>query len=486
MTLNRSGQRVIASIFFAALAVLYGIAWLSPAIGLFHDDAIYLVTAKAISAGHGYRIESLPEPILQTKYPPLFPALLALFTLVSANAQWLKLLPLACTAAWLIVTRRLLIRMGASQGDALVLVALTAASPLVLFLSTNLLSETLFALLITATLLMLIEEHAFAAAILAGLAVMTRTAGGPVIVACIVTLVVRRRFRGAVIFAAVSVLLVAPWLGWSLAHVPHDSYYGANNYVASNIATGLAANEKFVVLTRNFLLLLATPLSLLTGFNNVWAVGSTLLLLVVCFYKQRQLVPDLFLGLYCLMLLGWAWPPERFVAPVLPLVLWIVWRVIRRTRMREALAACVIIVAMLALWADVRRIPQPGGQTGNNWAEMRKMFTFIKANTPRDSVLLANLDPLFYLNTGRKAIRGFAPNGFGLYYATTQAGVTPDQLSTAIQRSQVNYVVLTPDRDFAESASFHSSVEALERGGVLQPVAIAGISPEYRLLQVTR
>ena len=104
MTLNRSGQRVIAAIFFAALAVLYGIAWMSPAIGLFHDDAIYLVTAKAISAGHGYRIESLPEPILQTKYPPLFPALLALFTLVSAA------LVMALASAFLFGTREVRVK----------------------------------------------------------------------------------------------------------------------------------------------------------------------------------------------------------------------------------------------------------------------------------------------------------------------------------------------------------------------------------------
>ena len=83
MTLNRGKQRAIIAVFFAVLAVFYALAWLSPAIGLYHDDAVYLVTAKAIAAGHGYTIESLPHPIPQTKYPPLFPAVLALFALVS-------------------------------------------------------------------------------------------------------------------------------------------------------------------------------------------------------------------------------------------------------------------------------------------------------------------------------------------------------------------------------------------------------------------
>lgn len=120
---------------------------------------------------------------------------------------------------------------------------------------------------------------------------------------------------------------------------------------------------------------------------------------------------------------------------------------------------------------------------------MQKLFTYIRTSTPQGSVLLGNLDPVLYLNTGRKAVRGFIPDGFGLFYAAKQAGVTPDQISTAILREQVDYVVLTPDRGLAESASFHSAVQALERGGVLQPVAIPGMAipgvpTEYRLLQV--
>lgn len=486
MTLNRGAQRAITAVFFAALAVIYVMAWLSPALGLFHDDAVSLVTAKAIAAGHGYTIQSLPQPIAQSKYPPLFPALLALFVLISQQAQWLKLLPLACCIGWLALTRKLLIRMGATRNGALVLIWLTAASPTVLMLSTNLFAETLFALLVTACLLMLIDDHALAAGALAGLATLTRVAGAPLIIACIIILVARRRLRSAFIFTAVAMVLVAPWFGWSLAHITRDTYYAANNYLASNILTGLPANEKAVVLTRNVVMLLASPFQLLTGFDNKYIVASIFLLWAGCLFFRRQLVPDLFIALYCLMLLCYVYPPERFVAPVMPLVLWIVWRVVGQTRHLEALVACVLILGGMALWADIKRIPAAGGQSSDNWAEMRKMAAFIEGNTPEDSVVMANLDPVIYLNTGRKAIRGFAPNDYGLRYAETPAGVTPDVLSQAISASQVNYVVMTPDRDMAESPSFHRSVEALERGGVLQPLPIPGIAPEYRLLQVTR
>jgi len=487
MTLNRGAQRAMIAVFFSLLAVVYVVAWSLPAIGLDHDDAGFLITADAIAAGHGYTIESLPTPVPQTNYPPLFPALLALFTLVAGHPQWLKLLPLACAAGWLVLTRALLLKMGASKNSALLLLGLTAASPTVVFLSTNLLPETLFALLATAALLALLDERALLAGILAGFATLTRTAGVALIVSCIFTLAARRRFRSAAIFATVAMVMVAPWFGWSLAHLTHNS-----SYVASDVFTGLAANEKLIVLSRNLLSLLAGPFSLLTGLSNILTVIGTVVILLWCFYVRRQLVPDLFVVLYCMALLCWISPPERFLAPVLPLILWIVWRVFRLMEAREALAALVLIAIGLPLWADgIRLFPARSngafaieGAPADDWNRMRTLFGFIRANTAPDSVLLANMDGALFLNTGRKTVRGYVPNGFDLYYAARQSAVTPDRLSNAIVASHVSYVVLTPDLGLAESASFHSSVEALERGGVVEPITIPGMPRDYSLFKV--
>jgi hypothetical protein len=472
MTINRTALRAIIAIYFAALAVIYAIAWISPAIGVYHDDAIYLVLAKAIAAGHGYLIESLPEPVPETGFPPLFPALLALFTLVSQQVQWLKLLPLACTAGWLILTRKLLLKMGASANSALLLVGMTAASPAIVLLSTNLMAESLFALLVTAALLTLLEERVWLSGLFAGLATLTRIAGVPLIVACILILVARRRLRSAAIFAAVATVMIAPWFGWSLAHA-------GNTYLTSNILTGLAASEKLMVLGHNFVGLLASPFALITGYSNTFSIGITAVILIGSLIARRQLAPDLFVALYCAALLCWIWPPERFVAPILPLILWIVWRALRKMEHREALAAIVIIAALVPLFANATRKSGARDQ-----AEMQKLFASIRANTSPQSVLLANQDAAFYLNTGRKAIRGFVPGGFDLYYAVRQSAITPDKLSNAIRQSHVSYVVLTPDAGFAESPAFHESVAALERGGVVEPLDLPGQSRDYRLLKV--
>jgi hypothetical protein len=458
--------------YFAALAVIYAIAWFSPAIGQYHDDAVYLVLAKAIAAGHGYRIESLPEPVPETSFPPLFPALLAVFTLVSNQLQWLKLLPLACTVGWLILTRKLLLKMGASANSALLLVGMTAASPTIVLLSTNLMAESLFALFVTAALLTLLDERAWLAGMFAGLATLTRIAGVPLIVACILILVARRRLRSAAIFAAVAMVMIAPWFGWSLAHA-------GNTYLSSNILTGLAASEKLMVLAHNFVSLLASPFALITGYSNTFAIGITAVILIGSLIARRQLAPDLFVALYCIMLLCWVWPPERFVAPILPLILWIVWRAFRKVEPREAVVAVALIAALIPLFANATR-----KSNAHDYGQMQKLFASIRSKTDPSSVLLANQDAVVYLNTGHKAIRGFVPNGFDLYYAVRQSAITPDRLWNAIRQSHVSYVLLTPDSDFAESRAFHESVAALERGGVVEPVDLPGEAETYRLLKV--
>src|SRR5580704_1112681 len=113
MTWNRRAQGAMIAIFFCVLAAIYALAWSLPAVGFDHDDAGYLVAANAIAGGHG-----------PSHDPPLFPAVLALFTFVSRQPQWLKLLPLACTAGWLALTRKLLLKMGASKDGALLLAGL--------------------------------------------------------------------------------------------------------------------------------------------------------------------------------------------------------------------------------------------------------------------------------------------------------------------------------------------------------------------------
>jgi hypothetical protein len=490
MKWSASAQRATIIVYFAMLAAIYGFAWFLPAAALDHDAAVNLVTAKALAAGHGYVIDNLPNPVPQTRHPPLFPAALALFTLVSENAQWLKLLPLASAIGWLALMRRLLLRMGASTNSSLLITGIAAASPTVLFLSTNLLPESLFALLSTAALLALLSESALLAGLLAGLAALTRIEGIALIAACVLTLLVRRRFRSSAILAVTSTVIVAPWIGWSLAHLTYDAPL-AGSHAASTIFTGLAANEKAIVLGHNIWDLFAAPIALLTGYGNASTVAITFVGLGWCFIARRQTIPDLFLLLYSLVLLFVISPPDQAIAPMLPFVLWVVWRVLRRVGSRGALAAIAAIVALAPLGPDAVGIirARPAGNLSmtppppDDWHELQRLFTVTRNATAPGDVLLSNHDGVFFLNTGRKTVRGFNATPFELFYSLRPSLVTPDQLSRAILEDRAAYVIMTPDVGLPEARSWHTSVEALERGGIIEPVAVPGAAPGYQLFR---
>jgi len=95
------------AVFGVLLAVLAPSAYLAwtlrtmPHLGFYHDDSIYWVSARSLAVGDGYRIESLPGQPYQTKYPPLYCALLA--GIWKLNPQFPSNLPLATLFSWLML-----------------------------------------------------------------------------------------------------------------------------------------------------------------------------------------------------------------------------------------------------------------------------------------------------------------------------------------------------------------------------------------------
>jgi len=444
-------RRILPICLLVVLGVMYGIASFAPAIGLAYSDGAALVEALT------HRINGSP---------PLFPALLALFAAVSRQAHWLKLAPLLCSFGWLALTRRLLLKMGASRECSWMIAAMTAASPIVLYLATGLFPEPLFALLASASLLALLDEKPLVAGLCAGLASITITFGATLIAACLLTLVVGRRLRSAAIFTCAAMVFAAPWLGWSLAHgvVPFAK---------------LHPNELGVLVGSNAMYLAASPFTLLTGIPGLYSGLLVALGLLIALIRRRQIVPDLFFGFYCLALILRTEPPLRAFAPVLPLFLWMIWRALRVGRFATAGKVASAAMILPALWFGFSSLAKPTG-----WSEMEKLFAFIRVNTPANTVLLADLDPVLYLNTGRTTVRGFVPDSYHSYYPPPVPLVRPDELLASVRQDHVTYVVLTPDRELPESADYHNAVAALERAGVLEPVSVPGVSAEYRLLHV--
>ena len=139
-------------VILAASCLLYVAAFTPARFGFYHDDGIYVVTAKALATGQGYRIISLPYEPSQTKYPPFYPFLLSLvwraYPHFPENLWLLTSLSMGATVTFLALAFRYLVREGyASRGTALLVVALAAINGRTVILATSMYSEMIYAAL---------------------------------------------------------------------------------------------------------------------------------------------------------------------------------------------------------------------------------------------------------------------------------------------------------------------------------------------------
>lgn len=208
----------------AILALVAAIATMtSDPIGVFNDDGLYLLTAKALAEGQGYVYPHLPGTPPAIHYPPVWPMLLAAVWKVApafpASVGWFKLInPLVIAAAAAVGVRFGQRQLGLPWWVALGGVVAATLSVPVLLLTNLLLSEPLFLLLLLPTLLVterLVRDggmgRALSAAVLVTLLVLVRTLGGVVLIAGVLLLLRERRWRETVVFAVVTVVLLAPW-----------------------------------------------------------------------------------------------------------------------------------------------------------------------------------------------------------------------------------------------------------------------------------
>ena len=364
---------------------------------------------------------------------------------------------------------------------------LTAISPWVAFLSTALMSETLFALLLTAGLLVMTRAHhgdgwrvePFVAGVLFGAAVLTRVAGiAPAAAAVAVFLGTRRWMSSAQCFVG-SAVVIAPWFWWvsqQQSATAMDAYYSASNYASWNIVTSYAWPEKLSVLLMN-----ATVGGL--AFTEIWGVrvpaapallaGATALMLVCAglWRARREPVATVMLA-YCAIHAAWVWPPLRFAVPVIPLLLWLGFIGAAKQRLLGGVIATVLFTAGgFQLWMTVAQAREKGVVSPvagtENWNDTARLLNWISLETPQDATLTGNLDPMYYLFTGRRAVRAFTTDPYLLYYdlghRTSNPVGTVDGFRNRLLAMKSDYVIVTATSRSGEAKHLNQLVNELSQ-----------------------
>ena len=164
-----------------ALALAVGVAVLDRYhVGVFHDDAMYVILGRALATGQGYRYLNLPGAPVASHFPPGYPALLSLVWRVApsfpANLVVFKLLNAVFFCASAVLVALLVRDRLESRAWAIGTGVVTAVSVPLLVLVTMVLSEPLFLAVLLAALIL-------AERLVKG-AVSTRLAGGLGLLGC--------------------------------------------------------------------------------------------------------------------------------------------------------------------------------------------------------------------------------------------------------------------------------------------------------------
>jgi hypothetical protein len=397
-----------------------------PHFGRFDDDAVYVVCAKALAEGHGYRIESLPGAPAETKFPPLFPALIApiwhLDSSFPGNLQlltpWLwAMVPALCAVSFAVFQS-----LGFDAAWALALAGIIALNPVVAMFGVSVMSELLFTVLLLSSLCLVECAQGrwwivAAAGAIGGLAYLDRTAALPLLATVPACLIFQRRWRAGIVYFGSMLPAVLVWSRWCSANRPrtadatllfHTDYFGQylRNLRWSDLPDTISTNLGGLVSSLGRLALFHTDANL-AGLYGTYVVGVVVTAgMGIFLWKARFTTPQYgaFAAAYCAILLVWNFPPnERFVLPLFPLALAGVTAGVRR--FGAALRLSVLGVSCIANgYALFATVPQILDADSARMAQARGAYRWVDTHTPPVATFYAYDDALFYLYTGRQAI----------------------------------------------------------------------------------
>ena len=457
-------------------------------VGVFFDDGLYLVLAKSLATGEGYRFIHLPDAPAGVRYPPGYPALLALLWHIGpefpANAAVFRtanacLMGIAAGCVVHLARHRLgLSRIAAA------IVGLAAPFTIpVLATATVLFSEPLFLALLVPTLIVAdraAEEGRARDAVLAGALcaalALVRSVGAAAGLAAVLVLLAKRRPGRAAVLAGVAALLVLPWQIWSGAHAPdvpaamQGSYGTYGGFVAPAYREGGVAFA-IEVLGRNLAAMPRIFGTLFSPAQSSWLRVPSLIACLALFavglvrVARRAPTTAAFLGVYMCVVLAWPFEPDRF--------LWGIWTIVLATlgtgivtaverartlgeRFRSrtpsdwpalaggaALAAGALLVSAGFVGYEVRGLSNRWWEGAHrNAAEEAMPLIRWASRTDTSAVLASDFEPMIYLYTGRQTVPA------GTWSATDYVEPTPTPevragIDAVLERYHPDFVLAT-------------------------------------------
>jgi hypothetical protein len=479
---------VILSFMLSYLRLVEGVC------GVYHDDGIYLSTAKSIADGTGYRLINIPYSPFQTKYPFLYPAILAIvwkfypsfpdnlfimqigsaaFGAFSIGLAYLYLVDLDYGSRWITFLSAIL----------------TTSSPVFLFYSTLTLSEMPFLFFIVIALWILERQrranygslHQLTSGIALSLPFLCRTVG--IVIPMIALLVLRRQFvEKKWVFFGMGVG-GSVWPIWSLLNASNEpdlvQYYTSYLEFWQNFGSNMPLTifiQNFISFIFSLLNLNSPEISSIVTKNIllIFFVFGILIVIRIIYDSIKNKVLAIFLVFYLLFILVWPWPVYRFVVPILVFINFYMINFLS-SRKSNKYHTLYLIPFILVFLINIYNYPSylgvgkkfnypsnnPTG-SGAAWNDYVELFEWIKINTEKSDIISSGMDTMIFLYTERQGIRPFLSNPIGLFYSKCDEPLgNIKQLHENLIRTKAKYIIQTPMPNFSEEKPFNSLMDKI-------------------------
>jgi hypothetical protein len=475
-------------IMLGALALAAGIAVVDARpVGVFYDDAMYVVLARSLATGQGYRFLNLPGAPAAGHFPPGYPALLAIVSLVAPAFPASLVVFKALNAFFLAATAVLATRFARAHllgaPWALGLGVATAVSVPLLLLGSMVLSEMFFLALLLALLPAvesLVERPATTwRVVLVGVAMgactLVRSHGIVLVLAAVLLLAFRGRGRDAVLVGAGAMLCLLPWQIWSaysarLLPAPLLGSYGTyagwwmRGFQEMGPALVPATLARTVPETLGMFAVLFSPMRSALAHVVTLAILAALAATGAAAARHRMPVTLCFVAGYLAVVAIWPFPPSRFVWGIWPLLLLLVvagaHAAVRYVgaRAREVRVAAMLAFAWIVLGYGAYELR---GVRGAWWSTIARANTrriapavgWAAQHTAPGDVLAAEDEVAIYLYTGRRAVPVSAATTVQYLRGRSVAESAADGLRPILSAYPV-HTVIVGTRQTADVADF--------------------------------
>lgn len=439
---------------------------LDDVIGMYVDDAWYVLLGKALATGQGYTMINSPTPgVLPPLYPPAFPFLLSLvFRLAPDFPQNLWLLKSISVVAMLGVGMAAYLYFQRvrelSRSLALALALALALSPMAVLLATTMVMSDAVFLLSLLLIVIFIEQgisksnqekawrYALAGGALMAVAFLTRSISIGLALAVAVYLLKKRRWRETVVFGGTATLLIAPWLLYARTHAATpEQLQEQNGYIVQSYKTQFWQNEASVVIFgtasitdlpkrvwRNCNFILRSGLGELILSDSVYQLKSfgfarililqLLGILVIVGYlattRQRITLAEIYVPISMAITIIWPFREVRYLLPLLPFILlygltgiqtllrWV--RFLPTPGCQKVWQVAAWSLVLVSIWNHVNYVqalsgpPEGHPRWTRKFAESKAILAWLKDNIPQQEIIATDNAPLIHLFTGHRTI----------------------------------------------------------------------------------